>query len=90
MESDTILAHKHSIHNKNEIMNDETVGCFHCLRIFSPSEIAEWIDSKNDTALCPYCGIDSVIGESSGYPITEEFLSKMEQRWFSFRQENAY
>lgn len=30
----------------------------------------------------PYCGIDSVIGEHSGYPITREFLEQMRQYWF--------
>ena len=34
------------------------------------------------TAVCPYCGIDAVIGESSGYPITAEFLKRMRKRWF--------
>ena len=46
------------------------------MKIFSPEEINKWLISKDDsnkcdqygTAVCPYCGIDSVIGESSGYP----------------------
>jgi len=36
----------------------------------------------DDTALCPHCGIDSVIGESSSVPITKEFLGKMKKYWF--------
>jgi len=28
------------------------------------------------------CGIDSVIGSASGYPITTEFLESMNRRWF--------
>ena len=31
---------------------------------------------------CFYCGIDSVIVESSGFPITNEFLKKMNRYWF--------
>jgi hypothetical protein len=42
----------------------------------------EWIRSDNPTAFCPFCGIDSVIGESSGYPITKEFMQKMYDHWF--------
>ena len=42
----------------------------------------EWIIDDQLTGLCPYCGIDSVIGESSGYPITKEFLEKMRNYWF--------
>jgi hypothetical protein len=44
-------------------------------------EIEEWIDPNDDTALCPYCDIDSVIGDASGYEITEEFLRKMNDHW---------
>ena len=28
------------------------------------------------------CDIDSVIGDSSGFPITKEFLKKMNEYWF--------
>jgi hypothetical protein len=35
------------------------------------------------TALCPKCGIDAVIGSKSGYPMTQEFLQAMEKHWFS-------
>jgi len=34
------------------------------------------------TAVCAKCGIDSVIGELSGFPITPEFLEKMNRCWF--------
>ncbi len=34
------------------------------------------------TALCPFCGVDAVIGESAGYPITETFLAEMHRYWF--------
>ena len=53
----------------------------------SPKEIKEWVSgdadwTKTDTALCPKCGVDAVIGESSGYPITKEFLKEMNEYWF--------
>ncbi|MDD5195178.1 MAG: cytoplasmic protein [Candidatus Omnitrophica bacterium] len=79
-------AHKHSLKHREEILNSEMCGCFHCEAIFNPSEIKEWVDAdKNNlgqTALCPKCGIDSVIGSSSGYPIAKEFLGKMQKHWF--------
>ncbi len=49
---------------------------------FRPKEISSWIEDVGGTAICPYCGIDSVIGEHSGYPITREFLEQMRQYWF--------
>ena len=35
------------------------------------------------TAICPRCGIDSVLGDRSGFPISAEFLSEMQRYWFS-------
>lgn len=80
-EIDIIEAHKFSIHHREQIEQSEKCGCFYCTAIFDPKEINFWIDS-NDTAICPYCAIDSVIGDQSGYPITKEFLSAMNKKWF--------
>lgn len=78
---DIIQAHKYSSHHRKLLEADTLCGCFYCLKIFSPSEIEEWIDN-DDTALCPYCEIDSLIGESSGAPVTLEFLRSMNEYWF--------
>ena len=75
-------AAKHSLRNKKALRKDSRCGCYYCLSIFSPKEIDNWIEGE-DTALCPYCWIDSVIGESSGYPITKEFLKDMNEYCFS-------
>ncbi len=84
IEEPHILAHRHSIHNKSEIMESGICGCFYCLRIFEPTKISNWADSTSieQTALCPECSIDSVIGSASGFPITNEFLNVMKQHWF--------
>lgn len=42
----------------------------------------DYISDEEPTAECPYCHIDAVIGDASGFPITEEFLRKMMHRWF--------
>ena len=41
-----------------------------------------WVEDTDGTALCPFCGIDSIISESSGFPITKEFLEQMNKRYF--------
>ena len=83
MSADYISAHKFSSNHRGLLINDKLCGCFYCLEIFFPSEIGCWIrDRFDETAICPYCGIDSIIGESSGYPITKEFLSEMNTHWF--------
>lgn len=79
---DYIEAHKYSSNHKKQLLNDKICGCFYCTIIFSPKEIKEWIKDSEGTAICPYCGIDSVIGKSSGYSITKEFLNKMKNHWF--------
>lgn len=76
------LAHKECTNNKQKLKNDVTCGCFYCKKIFKSNEIKDWTDNSNDTAICPYCGIDSVIGESVDFTITEEFLKAMHDRWF--------
>lgn len=77
-----VTAHKFSSNHKEELQKDEKCGCFYCLKIFAPAEIKEWIPDAKGTAICPYCGVDSVIGEYSGFPITSDFLSKMKKYWF--------
>jgi NAD-dependent SIR2 family protein deacetylase len=81
MRKDHILAHKHSIKHRGELEKSSLCGCFHCLAIFPPSDIVEWID-EGQTALCPKCPVDSVIGSASGYPVTTEFLKRMNDHWF--------
>ena len=79
-------AHNKSSNHRDEIELSETCGCFHCLAIFAPKNIDEWVDEDDQkigtTALCPRCGIDSVIGSKSGYPIEEVFLRKMKKYYF--------
>ena len=93
---DIIVAHEHSIRHRPELEASEACGCFYCLAIFPPSAIEIWVDYPDDTpegredefgvtALCPKCGIDSVIGSASGYPINSDFLDRMEAHWFGLR-----
>ncbi len=78
---DYVAAHAYSSNHRAQLSEDTLCGCFNCLEIFDPKEIVEWWSDKYFTAVCPYCGIDSVIGASSGYPITKAFLQKMKKYW---------
>ena len=60
----------------------DNCGCFNCGEIFSSSEITDYVSDGEPTALCPYCHIDSVIGDAAGFPITPKFLKAMYKRWF--------
>ncbi|HSZ57313.1 MAG TPA: cytoplasmic protein [Tepidisphaeraceae bacterium] len=78
------LAHKRSFKNRDEILASAECGCFFCLAIFRPQDIREWLKETDgwESAFCPRCGIDAVMGSASGFPITKEFLESMQQRWF--------
>jgi hypothetical protein len=82
---DYIRAHRHSIRHREEVLASERCGCYYCGSIFPPADIEVWVDEwegVGQTALCPKCGIDSVIGSASSYPITERFLAAMKAHWF--------
>ena len=79
-------AHAHASAHRVEIERSESCGCFFCLSIFTPSAIAEWTDENEEgigqTAICPHCGVDSVIGTASGISVTAGFLTEMYSLWF--------
>lgn len=52
-----------AMHNRKIVLGKEEVGCYSCLETFDPKEITGWTDKK-ETALCPKCGIDSVVPET--------------------------
>lgn len=77
-------AAEHTTNNRKELNASSKCGCYYCLSIFKPSEIVEWItpEDLDEFPMCPYCGIDSVFGDASGYPVTKDFLRKMNKHWF--------
>jgi hypothetical protein len=74
-------AHTHCINNKAEVMQSNLCGCFYCLETFTPDKVQEWVSGKRN-AICPFCEMDTVLGDKSGFPITESFLRRMNQQWF--------
>lgn len=80
-------AHDASFMNRDCIRRSKVCGCFYCRSIFPARKVGDWISEGDGkyTALCPYCGIDSVIGNASGYHIDPELLGIME--WIYFKDE---
>ena len=79
----------HSMRNREEIMKSKLCGCYYCETTFAPDEIEYWIDDdENDigqTARCPNCSIDSVIGDSTGYNLSKELLAELHYYAFEKR-----
>ncbi len=84
-------SHQYAYHNRELILQSVVCGCFYCLAMFSSDEIEEWTDEpKNDdkityglTALCPKCGIDSVLSDNMpGIKLDVAFLTRMKKCFF--------
>ena len=50
--------------HRKQLLASQTAACFYCLTEFSPASITDWTDGEpiGQTALCPRCGIDAVVG----------------------------
>ena len=74
-----------SIKNEESINKSDFCGCFHCISIFPVVDIklSEMMVEKDGvkTAICPICGIDSVLGDAS-VDITAEILEAMNAHFF--------
>jgi hypothetical protein len=81
-DKDLALAYKHSAMNRVDVLRSASCACFHCLSTFAPSAIKHWIDT-GQTAVCPSCGMDSVLGSASGFELDTGFLATMKGRWFA-------
>jgi hypothetical protein len=90
-EADLKAAHKASAHHRSLVEKAIKCGCFYCISIFEPTDFdddAHWIAEADEdlaTALCPNCGVDAVIPDNAGFPITLEFLRGMNDYYFQKR-----
>ena len=75
------------MHNRRALSGAQICGCYYCLGEFDADQIAEWVDD-NDTALCPRCGIDTVIGFETGGADKELLLQMHEQGFGNSRPKN--
>ena len=71
----------YAMKNKKHIDRGEMCGCYYCLKVFNKSEIKEWTDN-HQTALCPFCSVDSVLPETYGVPLDEQNLQMLYDHWF--------
>jgi len=76
-----IKLHKCAINNRKDIQKSDTCGCFYCGNIFYSGDITEWTDN-GETAICPHCGVDSVICNKKGYTVTQKDLDLLNKYYF--------
>ena len=74
-----------SIRNEESILKSDFCGCFHCISILAATDVksSDMVVEKDGfkTAICPICGIDSVIGDAS-VGISAELLEALNEYYF--------
>ena len=78
--------HNHSFKNKEEISKSVDCYCFHCFKIYASNEIEYYLSEKDgkETALCPYCLCDTVIGDACGYELTDELIDALAYKYLYY------
>lgn len=91
--NELVAAYRYTTNNWAQIGASRLCGCCSCVQIFPAEEVVAWtgldMHNMNDpkavdaqTALCPRCGTEAVIGDKSGFPIHASFLIRMNEAWF--------
>jgi len=73
-------ARQYSRNNNFTIRYSNMCGCYHCLEKFKSDLVSDWVD-EGDTALCPHCGIDSVIPDAVT-EVTKKILRELNEKYF--------
>ncbi len=88
-----LLAHRHTTNNRAELEASRLCGCCSCVEVFPAEDVVAWTGldmnsfdnpdaASGETALCPRCGSEALIGDKSGFPLNPDFLTRMNQAWF--------
>lgn len=93
MSKPLLAAYRYTTNNWALIQQSKVCGCCNCVEVFAPDEIVAWtgLDFSNaddpvavdsQTAMCPRCGSEAVLGDKAGFPINPQFLGQMNEAWF--------
>lgn len=93
MKNPLVAAYRYTTNNWSQILASRLCGCCNCVQTFAPDEVVGWtgLDMHNaddpkavahQTAMCPRCGSEAVLGDKSRFPITVHFLTQMNEAWF--------
>ncbi len=81
--SELIRAQRCSINNRDDLMRSVSCGCYSCESILLANSITDWKLEEDGgmTAICPFCGKETIVGDSSVYPMKKIFLQEMKEFW---------
>ncbi len=91
--NELLAAYRYTTNNYAQIEKSKRCGCCNCVQIFKPDAIVGWtgltVQNMDDpkaiaeqTAMCPHCGSEAVIGDGCGFLITPDFLARMNEAWY--------
>jgi hypothetical protein len=69
--------------HRKQLLASQIAVCFYCFTEFPPHSVQEWTDGEpvGQTALCPHCGIDAVVGFNG--PIDAAWVTEAYKRGFN-------
>lgn len=83
-------AHAYTFDNAQMLFARQSCVCIYCWERYESSEIIQISNSTLGTALCPKCGIDAIVGEISGFELSDEFIGKMYDRFFNSNEDYSH
>ncbi len=74
-----------SSRTRDAVQGGRACGCFHCLRTFEARDVKEWAPEVEgeSAAICPHCGVDSVLPARDGHAVDRTMLEAMQAYWFA-------
>lgn len=50
--------------HREQLLASDVAACYYCFSKFAPGAVEAWCDGdeQDQTALCPRCGVDAVVG----------------------------
>ncbi len=73
----------HTTNNDLEILQSHKCSCLFCRHTIDAREVQDWVnDEQGVSAICPECGMDTLIGDASGYSFTKEELREINTTYF--------
>lgn len=74
---------EHSTNNDLEILQSHKCSCLFCRHTIDAREVQDWVSDENGvSAICPECGMDTLIGDASGLTFTKEELREINMKYF--------
>lgn len=66
---------------RSQVEEAARVGCYYCCRVFDAIYVDEFL-SEPERAICPYCGVDALLIESSEWPMHPKLLAAIRRYHF--------